>query len=115
MAPKLGNMAYFGFLPRATGVRAGESSHPSKHACGLRNKSRALIKDPGGHVHGGTGPPLEGCFLHGLALLVQAISRGRSLAVSCHRVIHECGSVDHAGLRFAENITLKSLKSVLDR
>lgn len=27
---------------------------------------------------------------------------------------HECGSVDHSGLHFAENISLKLLKSGLD-
>ena len=42
-------------------------------------------------------------------------SRERSSAVRGNRVIRESGAVDPDGLRFAENVTLKSLKSVLDR
>lgn len=99
-------------------MRAGQSSHPTKHACGLRNKSHAhgAVKDPGGHAHDRRGTPSGSLLSPRLSFTRSGpVSRGRSLAVRCHTVIHECGSVDHAGLRFAENITLKLLKSVLDR
>lgn len=42
-------------------------------------------------------------------------SHERSSALRGNRVIRESGAVDHDGLCFAENVTLKSLKGVLDR
>lgn len=47
--------------------------------------------------------------------LLGPVSHVRSLPERSNMMIHECGSVDHTGLHFAETMSLKLLKSGLDR
>lgn len=46
--------------------------------------------------------------------LLGPVSHVRSLPERYNMRTHECGSVDHTGLHFAENMSLKLLKSGLD-
>lgn len=119
MAPRLGNCGLVWFSAQSDRSE-GRAVKPPYQArlWAQKQKPRTLgaAKDPGGHAHDRRGTPSGSLLSPRLSFTRSGpVSRGRSLAVRCHTVIHECGSVDRAGLRFAENITLKSLKSVLDR